>query len=136
MAIKQVSHMITRCMACDSPDGVAGMQCRIIKYIASRADEDVFQRDIEKKFEIRRSSVSGVLSLMEQNGLIIRESVKGDARLKRIVLTERARRLDSEIKEHIERLEDRMKQNLTPDEVKMFFGIMNKIAAGLGDAED
>lgn len=136
MAIKQISHMITRCMASDAPEGVAGMQCRIIKYIASRGNEDVFQRDIEKKFEIRRSSVSGVLSLMEQNGLILRESVDGDARLKRIVLTERAKRLDSEIGAHIERLEDRMKQNLTPDEVKTFFVLMNKIAAGLEDAED
>lgn len=39
----------------------------------------MFQKDIEEAFNITRSSVTGVVKLMEQKGYIRRESVAGDA---------------------------------------------------------
>ena len=51
---------------------------------------DVFQKDIEKEFSLRRSSASEILALMEKNDLIKREQIKDDARMKKIVLTQKA----------------------------------------------
>ena len=52
---------------------------------------EVYQRDLEDEFGITRSTASKVLILLEKKGLIARESVSHDARLKKITLTERSR---------------------------------------------
>ncbi len=52
----------------------------IIGFLAEHQNEDIFQKDIETNFSIRRSTVSNMLKLMEQKGFITRESVSGDAR--------------------------------------------------------
>ena len=51
---------------------------------------DLRQKDFEQQFNIRRSTASNILALIEKNGLIQRESVPYDARLKKIVLTDKA----------------------------------------------
>ena len=53
----------------------------------------MYQKDIEEEFRIRKSTVTGILKLLEKNGFIRRESVPQDARLKRIVPTARAEAL-------------------------------------------
>ena len=63
--------------------------------------EPVYQRDIEKRLCIRRSTVTATLNRMEKNGLIVRESVPEDARLKRIVLTEKAISLHNDVEKEI-----------------------------------
>ena len=55
---------------------------------ANRSGRDVYQRDIEQWFNIRRSSVTAMLQGLEQDGFITRCSVEKDARLKRLVATE------------------------------------------------
>ena len=62
---------------------------------------EVYQKDIEEEFRIRKSTATGILQLMEKNGFISRESSKKDARLKRIVPTPKAEALRPEILEHI-----------------------------------
>ncbi|MBR5520462.1 MAG: MarR family transcriptional regulator [Oscillospiraceae bacterium] len=71
---------------------LSGMQARMLGFIAMRnkADAKVYQRDIEAEFKIRRSSVTSVLNTMEKNGYILRMPSDTDARLKEIILTEKA----------------------------------------------
>ena len=70
----------------------SGFECTgthgwVIGYLYDNRDRDVFQRDIEKQFSVRRPTMTEILKLMEKNGLITRQSVSYDARLKKIVLT-------------------------------------------------
>ena len=53
----------------------------------------VYQKDIETEFQIKRSTASTLLASMEQNGLITRRSVDHDARLKQVILTDKARKM-------------------------------------------
>ena len=78
-------------------DRQTGMHGYLLRYLYENQERDVFQRDIEKAFSISRSSVTVTLQLMEKNGLIRRESVVQDARLKRIVLTQKAKDLHQQI---------------------------------------
>ena len=82
-------------------DRQTGMHGYLLRYLYENQERDVFQRDIEKAFSISRSSVTVTLQLMEKNGLIRRESVAQDARLKRIVLTQKARDLHRQIEADI-----------------------------------
>ncbi|MDO7205446.1 helix-turn-helix domain-containing protein [Paraclostridium bifermentans] len=46
-------------------------------------DKDVFQKDLESVFDLKRSSISLMLNNMEKSGLIERMLVKEDGRLKK-----------------------------------------------------
>ena len=88
-------------------EGLTGSQRHIMKFILLRTlHTDVYQKDIEEEFRIRKSTVTGILKLLEKNGFIRRESVPQDARLKRIVPTARAESLRPQILEQLGRTEE------------------------------
>ena len=65
----------------------------IIKYLIDNENEDIFQKDIEIKFGITKSTASKVLKLMESKNLIVRQSVKNDARLKKLMASQKAKEI-------------------------------------------
>ena len=96
--IKALNNLIKRRVEMsetkEEVEHLTGVHGFVIGYISDHDDEDIFQRDIEEKFEIRRSTATGIINLMEKNGLIIREKVDYDARLKKLVLTDKAREIN------------------------------------------
>ncbi len=91
----------------------------------------MFQRDIEKAFSISRSSVTVTLQLMEKNGLIRRESVAQDARLKRIVLTQKARDLHRQIEADILAFESNLARGISEEEQEVFLRVSKKMQENL-----
>ena len=89
------------------------------------------RRDIQAQFSIRRSTVTGILQLMEKNGLITRSSVERDARLKKLELTPRAIQLHERIGRSVRQVEERLNQSLTPQEKQEFLRLCGKIRASL-----
>ena len=87
--IRVLSNLIKRCMDDGMPPETTGMQGWIIGFLHRNEDRDMFQRDVEAEFNIRRSTATGILQLMEKNGFLLREPVAYDARLKKLVLTPR-----------------------------------------------
>ena len=108
-------------------DRVTGTRGWVIGYLYDNRDKDIFQRDIEKTFGIRRSSVTSLLQLLEQNGLIIRTPVKQDARLKKITLTDEALRLHDMISQDIDDIEEKMVQGLSDEEITAFISTIEKL---------
>lgn len=103
----------------------------IIVYLARNRDRDIFQRDIENEFSMRRSTVSNMIKLMEKKGYIVREAVKGDARLKRLVLTEKSLEMYSQMMEVITANEARMRRGISEQELEVFFRVMKKVQDNL-----
>ncbi len=99
--IGKTSRLIKRVLDNNSQkeyiDKVTGTHGFALGFLHRNKDRDIFQRDFEKEFDIRRSTASHILSLMEENGMITRESVPYDARLKKIVLTEKALNIQTEV---------------------------------------
>ncbi len=106
---------------------LTSIQCWVMGHIRANRGEDIFQRDIEIKFNIRRSTASGILRLMEKKGLIKRESVDYDARLKKLVLTPVAIKMSEKVEQEVAMMEERLRQGLTLEEQKAFFAILDKI---------
>lgn len=130
--IKSLSNLIKRCIdesATNSGlNGLTGMQVWIIGYLYDHADaQETFQRDLEKEFNIRRSTVTGILQLMERNGLITREPVENDARLKKLKLTPKAIKIHEQVTQKIMDVENRLRRGLSEEEVATFFSIIDKI---------
>lgn len=111
--------------SCES--GLTGTHGWAIAYFYDHRDEDVFQRDFEKACNIRRSTATSILQLMEKNGLIVRESVPYDARLKKITLTEKALLLHRQIDTAFDELEEKLRASLTAQELAGFFSVLQKI---------
>jgi len=104
----------------------------MITYILSRK-EDTYQRDIENYYKLRRSTVTIALKKMEQNGLITRESVESDSRLKKIVVTEKAKKLHELFIERMNVIESELKNQLTEEEINNFYSVAGKLKEILDD---
>jgi DNA-binding MarR family transcriptional regulator len=50
------------------------MQNWIIGFLDMNEGKEIFQKDIEAEFNIRRSTATGILKLMEKNGFINRQT--------------------------------------------------------------
>ena len=99
-------------------DDLTIMQKHVLKFVLMESlHRDIYQKDIEEEFQIRKSTVTGILKLMEKHGYVYRENVKKDARLKRIVPTRKAEKIRSVIIEHIEDTECHLVEGITEEEV-------------------
>ena len=112
--IQMLSHQMKRkncIVTMIDGDSLTVMQKHILKFILLETlHREIYQKDIEEEFQIRKSTVTGILQLMEKNGFIYRESVEKDARLKRIVPTKKAEALRPSILSHINESEAQMTQ--------------------------
>lgn len=105
-------------------------QAFVIEYIAT-SNKDILQRDIEKEFDLNKSSVSLMLNNMSKNNLIERHPVSYDARLKKIVLTKKSLELYKKISEAITTIENKLSNNINKEEVNIFNTVLNKIRSNL-----
>lgn len=114
--------------------GITGGQGRILGFIHHKSQKrDIFQKDIEEELDIRRSSVTSVLQLMEKNGYIKRVSVSEDARLKKIMLTEKGLEIQNNISEFILKFEESLKNELSEDEFRMLIALINRLSSKIAD---
>ena len=139
MECRCVSNLVRRKMgetdAIKVSQELTGMHGYVVGYLYNHQDEEVYQKDLEKRFEMRRSTATQMLSLMEKNGLIVRQSVARDARLKRLVLTEKAVKLHKEVVKEIEAMELLLTAGVTADELQTFFAVVDKVKANLTSKE-
>lgn len=105
---------------------IIGHLCRM-----EELGKDVYQRDFENDFGITRSTASKVLKLLEKKGMIERTSVSHDARMKKIVLTDRSRELGRQMRKQGEQTEKQLTSGFTPEELKTLCGLLDRIYANL-----
>lgn len=135
MWIHILSHKLKKRMNANMQSlGLTGGQSRIMHYILVKcAEGPVFQRDVEKAFGMSRSTATGILQLMEKNGLIVRESVASDARLKSLIPTERAAHVDAQISESLRQGEQRLTKGLSSEQLAQFLETAAHMAANLDE---
>ncbi len=110
------------------------IQKHVLKYILlTTLCKDVYQKDIEEEFQIRKSTVTGILKLMEKNGFIKRECDKKDARLKRLVPTEKAEALRPSIMKHIQETEARLTEGVSQEELDICKKVMCRMFCNLAE---
>lgn len=107
------------------------MNLWVVDYLYNNQQDDIYQKDIENEFFINRATASKMLKLMEEKKLIKRVSCKNDARLKKVVLQEKGIELRKVAVEIRQEVEEKLTQNLTEDEIRMFKLLCIKIIEGL-----
>lgn len=100
---------------------------KILVLLAENRDRDICQRDLEVAFDVRRSSISKVLTNMEEKGLIRREKIDGDARLKKIVLTESAEKFITEVSGIHEEITRKTLDGIDKKDLDTFYKVVAKM---------
>lgn len=103
------------------------MHAMILGFLNKFKNEDIFQKDIEKKFSMRRSTASKMLKNMEEKGLIERISSEKDGRMKKLQLTTKGQNLVEEVNKEFQRIENLLSEGLTEKELEQFFAIIFKM---------
>jgi DNA-binding MarR family transcriptional regulator len=124
-----ISNKIRRFLDASSAGiGLTGTQGAILHFIYKESKgRDIFQRDIEAEFDIRRSSVTSVLQGLEQGGFIRRESVEDDARLKKLTLTEKALKISKYITRLLDKANKLLTRNLKKQDIEYLDTLLEKI---------
>lgn len=101
--------------------GISGSQARLLAFLSIVSiQQDIFQKDIEEEFGIRPSSVTGLLQALEQEGMIVREPVSSDGRLKKIVLTEKAKEIQANVVAVHARIIQQLRGSMTDETLRRF----------------
>lgn len=102
-------------------------------YFLLTQTEDVFQKDIQAEYNLRASTTTEILKQMEKNGLIIRESVSYDSRLKKIILTDKALKYKQQVFDDLSSLEYLITKKISESDLIIFFKVMNQMIDNLSE---
>ena len=97
---------------------LTGMQRWTLGFLREHDGEDIYQMYIETEFSVSRATASNMLAVMERKGLLQREAVAHDARLKKLVLTEKARALVDRSEQDMRDMEALLSKGLSETEIK------------------
>lgn len=130
-----IKKMLDANMKAEGYDEVTLMHGWILKYLYENRQKEVYQRDIEKQFAIGRSTVTTIIQLMEKRDLIRRESVEQDARLKKVVLTEKGYAHHDRVEKNIYNLHNKIMAGISQEEKEIFLAIADKIGENLKECK-
>ena len=138
-AVNSLSRRISRVMdsipAIKENKNLTGIQIWVLNFLFRSAGQDVYQRDMEREFNIRRSTATELLKTMERGGLIRREPVSFDARLKKIVLTDYAEEIRKQLQAQIRKTEELMTEGFSDEELETFFSFVERFKNNLKKCE-
>ncbi len=131
--IATLSNLIRRKI--DSLEGIPGLtpvQDGVLHFILGRCrEQDLFQKHVEEEFNLRRSTATELLKLMEKKGLIYREGVSYDARLKKIMPTDKGVMLEGQVLKDILEMERLVTKGIPEEELEAFIATGTKMMNNL-----
>ena len=133
--IKELNIVIFKSIAKKRDCNLGASQMRIIEYIYN-SNNDVYQKDLEKKLNVSRATLSGILNTMEKNGLLKRLPSNIDSRSNRIVLNEKTKEIFSARKKEISNIEKVICKNISEQELDNFLEILSKMKKNLEEVND
>lgn len=110
-------------------------QSNILLFILLNKDKKVNQRQIEQKFSLSNPTVNGILNRLENKQLIKRSSDFEDKRIKNIIPLPKAYDFMETIKESKNKIENSMLKDITEEELKVLYKVIDKMNKNLKEKE-
>jgi len=114
--------------------GLTPTQGHMMGFLA-HAQEPPCPKDLEAAFHLSHATVSGVLSRMEQKGLLELRADPVDRRCKRIQLLLKGRELEEQIRRALDENDRRMVRNFTQQEQEQFASLLKRAIQNMGGSE-
>ncbi len=116
--------------------GLTAAQTHTLHFIMIRAEQGaVYQKDIEREFDLRSPSVTSMLKQLEAKELIVREPDAHDGRLKRIVLTPKAMEIQEQICSCIMYMEEEVGNCLNGEEKAQLMTLLRRISEKVSEMD-
>ena len=129
--VKRLGHVMNRYLEnsvrSEGIDELTLMHGWVVRYLYENRGQDLFQKDLEKHFSVGRSTVTNILQLMEKKGLVRRESVAHDARLKKVILTEKGIASHEKIEEMIAEMNRKMVEGISAEDLNTFLNVIEQL---------
>jgi len=139
ITIKHLANQLTRYLTTQAMLGqkmiklgeFTEVQGHIIHFLAEHMHEDVYQKDIEKYLNIRRSTATVILQRMEKAGMLTREVCSDDGRMKKLILTAKSKELHPQAKAELLNAEAQARKGISPEDLAVFFEVVEKITSNI-----
>ena len=114
-------------------DRVVATHGWIIGYLYDHREEEIYQKDLERKFQIAPSTMTMILQSMQAVGYIERIPVSHDDRLKRIAVTPAGEEFHQKAIENLRLLEKRMVENIAPEDLEVFRRVYGQMISNMSE---
>lgn len=135
IALRSLDHVLSRRMesaaARRTSYAISGTHIWVIAFLAQHPDQDVYQKDLEAHFGFTRSTASKLINRLESQNLVRRCSVAHDARLKKLVLTERALTLVEQLQRDSVAFEAKLSAGFSPEEKQALLSYIERLKDNL-----
>ena len=134
MSFKIISNQLKRVVNKKLGNNITHIQIFILRFLYENKDKkDIFQKDIEKLLDIRRSTTTEILNVMERNNLLERVDSLSDNRQKMIVLSEKGTKYLKDFEKIVLKTEKEILNNVSQEEKYIFFNVLEKIKNNLNN---
>lgn len=137
---KRMSSIIGRCIRNEMTnrgfDEVAVMHGWVLGYLYGHRSETIYQKDLEERFGLAKSSVASIVKLMEQKAYIRRETDSEDARYKRVILTDKGVEVQLQTMRLIDDINARLEEGITEEEKKCFRTMIEKMLINIRPSDE
>ena len=106
---------------------LTAVQMSLIDYLCVHKQREIFQRDVEHEFLIRRSTASVMLKRMEKRDLLTRRPSDDDARQLKITLTPKSLKLERTVVQYMHHQQRRVEQYFSPAEARLLVKLLNTL---------
>ena len=134
VSFKIIANTIKRTINQSLDYNLTDNQMFILIYVAkNQSKKDILQKDIEKILNIRRSTTTEILQIMERENLIKRIAVLDDKRLKKIILSDKGLNYVKQFEKKIKQVEKCLLNDISEEEQEQFFKVLEKIKTNLNN---
>ena len=109
---------------------ITPMHARIIMTIY-RSNDSLCQKDLESSMSCNKSTMSSIISTMEKNGLLVRQTCKQDSRINYLLLTDKGLEMVDFLKKDRKHNEKILMDGISDDEYLVFTQVVDKIRNNL-----
>lgn len=131
-SVLKLSNQIRRKM--NYVTNYTGTQTHILSFILNAyKTREIYQKDLEQEFNTCGASISNTLKKLEKEGLVVREHVPDDDRLKRVVPTDLAMEKKEQVDHLIGLLEEQMIKGITLQKLQIFLEVSEQMLQNMSE---
>ncbi|WP_432664326.1 MarR family winged helix-turn-helix transcriptional regulator [Wukongibacter baidiensis] len=109
--------------------GITLSQFRVLNWLWRKGE--LSQKEIHELIQIKPSSLTSLLNVLIKKGLVVRKFDIDDARVRKIVLTDKSKAIEKEAWHIIDGFDNRIRKILTDDEYSTTLKCLDKLIKNL-----
>ena len=108
-------------------DNLTVHQCFILQYLSQNTHKEIYQKDIEELFSIKRSTANQMLRTLEHRGYISRVVSTQDSRKNIIIPTEEGIASSEHLTQHMYQFMKKLHGDISTEELEQFQTTLKKL---------